>query len=247
MYALFSWMQFEAAETKRFFVVPPPGATWMDITIKDKRENTENSNASTRLFVLHTVQLIPHAAYRDNDEKKYMHLSPSQEVVNSISVVAGLTCEVAVGRYWSTAGVSKADIIIEFRGVRPEPRALAMASGDCFGLVKVMSDIRDEMILPSAKFSQWKTPLRPKSEGVISPLGERDIQPWNDKKTYQLALHYEFSQHDKGSFTPRAPALQEVLYESTYESQLMLAFDSDKKYLGYCGKHLKKRDTLLLH
>jgi hypothetical protein len=65
------------------------------------------------------------------------------------------------------------------------------------------------------------------------------VQPWNDKKTYQLVLTYEFTQDDKGAFTPRAPPLQEVLYESAYESQLILAYDGDKKYLGYCDAYAK--------
>ena len=210
----------------------------MDITITDDRNATASGNASSRLFVLHAVQLLPHAAYRDNAQQKYLHLLPSQTIVNSFSVAAGVTCEVALGRYWSTAGMGKADVVIEFRGVQPIPQTLAMRSGDTFGLVQIQSDLRDEMIAPSAKFSKWKTPLRPKSEGIISPLGERDIQPWNEKKTYELVLHYEFSQEEKGPFTPRAPALQEVLYESIYESQLILAYDGDKKYLGYCGKFL---------
>lgn len=146
-----------------------------------------------------------------------------------------MTCEVDIGRYWATSGVSKADVTIDFRGVRPDPSELCIRAGDSFKLVRVQNDLRDEIISPSAKLSSWKRSLRPKQEGIISPLGERDIQPWNEKKTFQLILHYEFSQDEKCSFTPRAPALQGVLYESTYESQLILAYDGDKRYLGFCG------------
>lgn len=208
----------------------------MDVTIRDGRNAAEDGDAATRLFVLHTIQLIPHAAYRDNSQQKYLHLLPSQTSISSIPVESGVTCEVDIGRYWSTAGVSKADVTIEFRGILPVPSEFSLSSGDGFGLVRVHSDLRDEYLSPSARFTKWKTPLRPKSEGTVSPLGDRDVQPWNDKKTYQLVLDYEFSQEEKGSFTPRAPMLQGVLYESAYESQLMLAYDGDKKYLGYCGK-----------
>jgi tripeptidyl-peptidase-2 len=204
----------------------------MDITIRDGRSASEG--ASTRLYVLHTVQLIPHAAYRDDTQQKYLNLLPSQTSVTSIAVEAGITCEVDIGRYWSSAGVTKADVSVEFRGVQPIPSVLSMNSGDFFGSVRVHSDLKNELINPSAKLTKWKTAVRPKSEGVITPLGERDIQPWSEKKTYQLVLTYEFTQDDKGAFTPRAPPLQQVLYESIYESQLMLAYDGDKKYLGYC-------------
>jgi tripeptidyl-peptidase-2 len=205
----------------------------MDVTIRDCRVASEDGGSSSRLFVLHVVQLIPHAAYRDFAQQKHFKLLPSQASVTSISVEAGVTCEVDVGRFWSTAGVTKADVSIEFRGIRPVPSEVSMNCGDTFALVRIHSDLQDEVVNPGAKLTKWKTPLRPKSDGVITPLGERDVQPWSGKKTYQLLLTYEFSQDEKGSFTPRAPALQEVLYESTYESQLILVFDGDKKYLGF--------------
>jgi tripeptidyl-peptidase II len=209
----------------------------MDVTIRDKRDISEET--TFRLFVLHTVQLLPHATYSDNSEHKNLSLLPSQTSVNSIAVEAGVTCEVAVGRHWSAAGSTIADISIEFRGVMPVPRSIFMSGGDSFALIHVRSALKDESINPTAKLSKWKTPIRPKAEGVISPLGSRDIQPWSDKKTYQLLLTYEFSQEDKGTFIPRAPFLQEVLYESTYESQMILAYDGDKKYLGFCDAFAK--------
>jgi tripeptidyl-peptidase-2 len=209
----------------------------MDVTVRDGRDTSEGT--TTRLYVLHTVQLLPHAAYRDNTQQKYLNLLPSQININSIPVEAGITCEVGVGRYWSASGSTKADVTIEFRGIQPIPQAISMNSGDSFSLVRISSDLKDEMINPTAKLTKWKTPVRPKSEGVITPLGDRDVHPWSEKKTYQLVLTYEFTQDDKGAFTPRAPALQEVLYESTYESQLILAYDGDKKYLGYCDAYTK--------
>lgn len=203
----------------------------MDVIIRDGRNSTDE--ATSRLFVLHVVQLVPHAAYRDHAHHKYVTLLPSQTNVVTMPIEEGLTCEVAVGRYWSTAGLTTADISIEFRGVTPVPQTVSMCSGDSFAMVRLHSHLNDEMISPAAKLVKWKTPVRPKGEGAITPLGERDIQPWSDKKTYQLVLTYEFTQDEKGSFTPRAPSLQDVLYESTYESQLILAYDGDKKYLGF--------------
>jgi tripeptidyl-peptidase-2 len=67
---------------------------------------------------------------------------------------------------------------------------------------------------------------------IIAPLGERDTLPSLSKEIYQLVLEYDFEQEEKGSFIPRADALQGVLYESAFESQLMQVFDGEKKYLG---------------
>jgi tripeptidyl-peptidase-2 len=204
----------------------------MDVVVHDCRDPEEDPCTSTRLYVLHTVQLIPHAAYRDHAEQKYLSLRPDQTSVSSIRVEPGVTCEIDLGRYWSAAGILKADLKIEFRSLQPVPSSLSIHSGDKFGLVHIQSSLKDESINPSAKLDKWRTPLKPKSEGVISPLGERDVHPWNGKKTFQLVLSYEFTQDDQGAFTPLAPALQGVLYESTYESQLMLVYDGEKRYLG---------------
>ncbi|KAG7366232.1 tripeptidyl-peptidase II [Nitzschia inconspicua] len=225
-------IELKPTEVARFFVVPPPGCTWMDVTVRDCRTIVDDPNASSRLFVLHTVQLIPHAAYRDYAVQKYLNLLPNQTCVTSVPVESGITCEVDLARFWSAAGNVKADLCIEFRGVQPNPTALSMRGGDTFGVVRVESVLMDETINPSAKFTKWRTPIRPKTEGTIKPLGERDILPWNGKKIYQMQLNYEFSQDDKGSFTPIAPALQEILYESTYESQMMMIYDGEKRYLG---------------
>lgn len=225
-------LQLKPTEIKRFFVVPPPGATWMDVIVHDCRDPEEDPCTTSRLYVLHTVQLIPHAAYRDHAEQKYLNLKPDQTSVSSIPVEAGVTCEIDLGRYWSAAGILKADLKIEFRSVLPIPVSLSFHCGDKYGLVQVQSHLKEETISPTAKLDKWRAPLRPKSEGVISPLGERDVHPWNGKTTFQLVLSYEFTQDEQGAFTPLAPALQGVLYESTYESQLMLVYDGEKRYLG---------------
>jgi tripeptidyl-peptidase II len=204
----------------------------MDITVHDCRDPNDDPCTSTRLYVLHTVQLTPHSSYRDHAEQKYLSLRPDQTSVVSIPVEASVTCEIDLGRYWSAAGTLKADLKIEFRGVQPVPAVLSFHGGDKFSLVQVQSRLKDETINPSAKLDKWRTPLKPKSEGLISPLGERDVHPWNGKKSYQLILSYEFSLDDQGAFTPVAPALQGVLYESTYESQMMLVYDGEKRYLG---------------
>ena len=98
--------------------------------------------------------------------------------------------------------------------------------------MRVFSDLKDDSIAPFAKLTKWRTPLRPKAEGIFTPLGDRDVFPSTEKRIYQLLLMYEFAQEEAGSFTPRAPTLQGVVYKSAYESQLMLIFDNDKKYLG---------------
>ena len=224
-------LEFEQNEIKRFFLDVPKGATWMDVTIQDDR--ADKTDSAPRLVVLHTIQLLPHAAYRDNEVHKNFNLYPSATKVTSIRVEEGVTMEMVLARYWSTQGSTRAKVSVRFRGIRPCPDQVQILTGGGGGMVRIYSDLEDETVMPTAKLTAYKTPLRPKTEGVITPLpDDRDVLPYQNKRIYQLVLSYEFNQEEAGSFTPRAPALQGLLYESAYESQMMLIFDSQKKYLG---------------
>lgn len=224
-------LSFAPAECKRFFLQPPLGSTWMDVTIRDTRgENCEDS--ATKLVVLHTVQLLPHAAYRDHEVQKYYNLRPNQTIVASIRVEPGHTCEVNLSRYWSTLGSIEVQADVQFRGIQPVPDQLSMSCGSGASLVRISSHLADESVSPSAKLTKWLTPVRPKSDATVSPLGQRDAFPSRNREVHQLILTYEISQEEKGSITPRALGLQEVLYESAFEGQMMMIYDSDKKYLG---------------
>ena len=202
-------LSFGPAETKRYFVVPPLGATWMDVVLTDTRNPDEEG--ATRLIALHTVQLLPHAAYRDFEEAKYFSLRPGQTVVTSIGVEAGVTAELTVGRYWSTLGSASVNAQVTFRGIRPVPNEVSMVCGDAGSLIRVMSDLADEPIQPAAKLNKWRTPLRPNANPLLTPLGPRDVFPTQQNKgaqIYQLVLTYEFTQEEKGSITPRVPITQ---------------------------------------
>jgi tripeptidyl-peptidase-2 len=222
-------LSFEPAEIKRIFVVPPPGATWMDITLRDQREDPD---VSSRLFVLHTVQLLPHSAWRDHEKHVSLALLPNQSNVTSIAVEDGVTCEICLARYWSTIGESTIDVLIEFRGVRPVPNCVNIRAGAHGSLLRLHNDLQDEVVNPNASLIKWLTPIRPKTESTASPLSIRDTLPSRERQIYELVLVYEFEQEEKGAFVARAYPLQDVLYESAFESQMMLFFDSDKMYLG---------------
>jgi len=217
---------------KRFFLNVPADATWMDVTVKDGRSAEVDKETSTRLMVLHTVQLLPHSAYRDAQVQKYLNLLPSEETVTSIPVHAGITCELDLARYWSAQGATRVTVNVKFRGVTAVPDSVTMLCGGGGAKVRLHSNLEDEFILPNATLTKWQSPLSPQTAGVISPCDERDVLTSNNKQVHQLVLTYEFENKEAGSFTPRAPALQGFLYEAAFESQMMLVFDEDKKFIG---------------
>ncbi len=224
-------LEFENNEVKRFFLDVPEGASWMDVTVKDCREQNVDKETSARMMVLHTIQLLPHNAYRDAEVQKYLNLLPAEETVTSIPVYPGITCELDLARYWSAQGLTNMKVDIAFRGVTASPDELTIIAGGDGAKTRLLSTLSNQEIKPEAKLTKWKTPISPK-KSAISPCDERDIIPSTNKQIYQLVLDYEFEQKEEGSFTPIAPGLQGYIYESAFESQLMLIFDEDKKYLG---------------
>jgi len=225
-------LELQPAEVKRFFLTPPLGSTWMDVTLRDLRDAAVDVDASTRVIVLHTTQLLAHAAQRDFECQKYVTLLPGLTSVSTIAVEEGVTIEIDVARLWSTIGTTKVDVSVEFRGVKPVPSSLHMVSGNGGSLVRLYSELKDEYVNPAAKLTKWRSPLRPKGTPIVAPLTDRDVFPPYKEKVYQLLLTYEFSQDDAGSFTIRCPTLDGVLYESVFENHIVLVFDGEKKYLG---------------
>jgi len=223
-------LQFEPAEVKRFFFNVPTGATWMDVTVRDTR--TSDLDVSSRTIVLHALQLLPHTPYRDNERKRVLNLVPGQTLITSTAVHEGVTLELALARQWSVLGDTSLHVQVSFQGITPSNHQLTILPGGAGASTRITSALSNESILPTAKLTHWRTPIRPKSPGTISPLGERDLWPTQSTQIHQLVLTYEFDQPEAGNFIPRVPSLQGYLYESPYESQMILAFDSQKKLLG---------------
>ncbi|CAN0320030.1 unnamed protein product, partial [Ectocarpus sp. 4 AP-2014] len=76
------------------------------------------------------------------------------------------------------------------------------------------------------------------SKGTISALGPRDVTP-DGRQSYGLLLEYSFKQADAGEVTPRLAALNGYLYDSAYEAQMCMIFDSNKKvlFLGHLSPY----------
>jgi hypothetical protein len=54
----FGTLALQPAQVLRYFLTPPAGSTWVDVTITDTRPSA-SQDGSSRLVVLHAVQLLP--------------------------------------------------------------------------------------------------------------------------------------------------------------------------------------------
>jgi len=241
--------------TTRDFLVPPEGATWVNIIVTDQRPlppaTTEadsgaakmglvpslgpdrSAEDTVRVVCLHTIQMMPQSPYRDFEFQKYLRVLPGQTQVVSMRVEPGFTLEVCLSQWWSSLPTGPVTASATFRGVMPQPRNLMIKGGCRFAPVVLRAELAPEEVSPSVTLENWVQLVPPKALGAISPLGERDSLP-DGKKIYQLVLEYAISNLEAGQVTPRAPGLNGVLYEAEFEHQFFMVFDDKKKYLG-CG------------
>ena len=202
----------------------------MDVCIGS---NNRDNPSSTQTLVLHTVQLLPHSPYRAYQTKKYINLRENRpNYIVSIPIESNSVLELCLARYWSSVGDFRLSLNVSFRGLVPDISSLlCIASTRPVHKIVVNSVVKDEMLQACAKLELWKTGLLPKEIGTVTLLGKRDLFVTN-RQIHQMILTYEYANLEKGKIIPRIPALQGFLYESALESQLIMAFDENKKLLG---------------
>ncbi|CAM9991656.1 unnamed protein product [Ectocarpus sp. 12 AP-2014] len=182
------------------------------------------------MMVLHCVQLLPHTTHRDAECHKYMNMNPGQKEVHSMRLEPCAGVEVSLAQNWSAIGPTSAEVSVTFRGVSPSPDVIRLHGGSSHAQVVVSAPLSMQELLPSASLNKWCTLVAP-SKGTISALGPRDVTP-DGRQSYGLLLEYSFKQADAGEVTPRLAALNGYLYDSAYEAQMCMIFDSNKKLLA---------------
>ncbi|GMH98758.1 hypothetical protein TrST_g11129 [Triparma strigata] len=231
-------INFAPSERVRFFLTPPNGATFADIRIKDCRPIGDD--ASTRLMVLHCLQITPHTPYRDREAQFYTQLTPGEVCVKSVPIVAGVTLELCLARYWSALGLTESSIDVTYRGVVPTPDSVMISPGGAGTHVTVMSVVDDEVVMPSAKLDKWETALRPKTSSIAPIQGERNVMLDGKTRVQGLTLTYEMKLEEGYDVIFKAELLNGYLYESEYESQMGMIYSEGKKLLGVVDAYPEK-------
>ncbi|GMH77981.1 hypothetical protein TL16_g07609, partial [Triparma laevis f. inornata] len=231
-------INFAPSERRRFFLTPPQGATFADIKVKDCRPMGDD--ASTRLMVLHCLQITPHTPYRDREEQFYLQQTPGNTTVKSVPLVGGVTLELCLARYWSALGFTEASIEVTWRGIIPSPSEITISPGGAGTHVRVMSHVADEVVMPFCKLDKWETSLRPKSS-VISPFpGDRNVMLDGKTRVQGLTLTYNLKLEEGTDVIFKAPLFNGYLYESEYESQMGMIYSEGKRLLGVVDAYPEK-------
>lgn len=227
-------------------------SSWVDLTL------TGHNYDRNRTYVIHTVQKTPQRTFKDAEyyhtvalghdhfEKRWAFLLllfsfasfltsflplPLGKKKKSIPVIEGVTMELVIAQYWSSLGASEVTFGLSFHGIVPQPRQLCLVGGDVIARVDLTTPLRAEEVHPAASLEILRKPIRP-AEFQIRPLHERDVLI-DGRQSYEMILVYNFKFPEGAvELSPRAPVLNDLLYENPYESQLWMIFDQYKRHLA---------------
>ncbi|RLU16741.1 hypothetical protein DMN91_010941 [Ooceraea biroi] len=226
---------FKPNTIQRHFILVPDDATWAVLRLKSTEKD------KTGRFVIHTVQLKPRLACKTLEVNRMISVTSQSETVQSFAVQGGLILEVVIAKYWANLGDMFVDYTIEFHGIHMIHGNLTMQSGDGINRLELRSSLRNEEVVPSISLKTSVQVLKP-SESKIAPLRERDIIP-PSRQIYELQLTYTFHSAKATEVTPNATLLSDLLYESEYESQMWMIYDSNKQLIC-CGDAYPSKYTI---
>ncbi|KAG9416309.1 tripeptidyl-peptidase II Tpp2 [Aphanomyces cochlioides] len=211
----------------RSFYVVPTGATWIDVHITS---GAPLDAVRHRTVVLHLMQYETYTRPSASSLHKRFTLDLAENVY-SMSVRQQSTIEICVAPMWNMGGGPvPLRVDVAFRGIEPDQPEVVVHGGDGYTRLNVKTLLRQEHILPVAKLSAWTQRFRP-TDARVMPCSSRST--WPDARViYQLVLTYKVTKTEDGKSTLKLPILNGRLYDSPFESQLVLAFDTNKKLMG---------------
>ncbi|XP_060874087.1 tripeptidyl-peptidase 2-like [Metopolophium dirhodum] len=218
---------------KRDFVLVPKKVSWATLHIKHLDTDV---NAK---FILHSVQLLPQKSCTFMEYRKEFKLMHN-EFQAHFKVEENVVLEIALAKYWQCFSNIKLSYKLQFHGVIPQSKNIAMYHGMGLQSVILKPGIKNEEIQPFVSLNHLITNLSP-IEGKITALTYRDVIP-PQRLIYQLNLSYAFYLPKSSAVYATCGLFDEINYESEYESQLWMWFDSNKQYIAAGNSYYNKLD-----
>ncbi|KAH9635138.1 hypothetical protein HF086_000859 [Spodoptera exigua] len=208
---------FQPATIVRHFLIVPPEATWgvLKISTEDKEK--------TGRFLIHTMQLLPKRSCRCHETQKMINVTSEAPASLHFQVVGGVTLEVVIAKYWANLGEVSASYSVELHGLAADfGQRLVLGAADGLRAVTLRA-LRHQDLQPAAQ-------LKP-SESKIIPLTARDVIP-PSRQIYQLVNTYNFHIAKATEVSPIISLLCDMLYESEFESQMWMLYNSCKQLMA---------------
>ncbi|RZC37164.1 tripeptidyl-peptidase 2 [Asbolus verrucosus] len=227
---------FKPNTIKRHFFMVPHFATWAVL----RMSSTDPKGVGR--FVVHSMHILPKQSCKTLESNKAVTVTSNVDSIISFQVRSNVVLEVVIAKYWANLGELNLDYSLSFYGIKSNQQSITMHAADGIHSIEVTS-LQGEEILPSITLKNSVQILKP-SEAKVSPLTSRDVIPPN-RQIYELLLVYNFTLTKSTEVSPNVALLSDVLYESEFESQLWLLFDSNKQLLG-CGDAYPSKYTIKL-
>ena len=223
---------FTPGHVERRFVQVPPGATYADLRIK----TSPSSSPSTARLVVHLLQAVPLSRHTRTEQHWYLNIKSADPVPEKcFKVHGGIVMEVCTAQFWSSLGTYEVEFELEFHGisVAAGDSKLVFEGGKGVERLELQAPLKQEECTLGFSFDTLRKHLRP-SESVIRPLKTRDILP-TGKILMELILSYsvKITEAAGASVTFRKPLLDDILYESSFDSVLVMVHDAHKRMLHF--------------
>lgn len=222
----------------RDFVMVPRNATYavLEMMSADPKDKFGGK------FLVHTMQIIDQRFCKFMETEKILPVSGESVTSHPFKCVGNNILEVCIAKYWSNFGEVPLQYKVKFRGFRSN-KAHSMHSANGIHRIDVTSLLSEEA-QPSVALKYSVVVLKP-TETKISALTKRDVIP-NQRQIFQNVLTYNLHLAKSQELSLQAPLLSSVLYESEFESQFWMLFDSNKMMVqsgdAYSGTSYFKLD-----
>ncbi|ESO86457.1 hypothetical protein LOTGIDRAFT_129137 [Lottia gigantea] len=218
-------VSFKPGQIQRHFIQVPLGATSAALKIQ-----SQDSEKNCRML-LHCMQISPQSIYKKHEFEKFVTITDNGETVQAFSVLVKVTLEVCIAKWWANLGTVLLDYSVIFYGNGLDVVKPVMHAADSITRYNIRNFLKHEEAQPSVTLKTLVQPVRPIESKIVCLEGSRDRLPDN-RQIYSIELTYNFNQAKQGEVTPDCPFLSNLLYESEYESQLWMLYDSNKQFIA---------------
>ncbi|XP_050669652.1 tripeptidyl-peptidase 2 [Leptidea sinapis] len=215
---------FRPAAIARHFLIPPQEATWGVV-----RARVVEGGEQGGRFLVHVMQLAPRRSCRSHETHKMITLAGDATQALPFQLVGGITLEVAIAKYWANPGEITLDYTIELFGIKPDFGSKLTISPSSLTPVMLRA-LSPQDVQPMAQLKYCEPVYRP-TDSKISPLTKRDMVP-PCRQIYQLINTYTFNIAKPTEVSPIVGWLSDMLYESEFESQMWMLYNSSKQLMA---------------
>lgn len=222
----------------RDFILVPTNATYAVLEMMSANPKDQVGGK----FLVHTMQIIDQRFCKFMETEKILPVNGESITSHPFKCTGDNILEVCIAKYWSNFGEVPLQYKVKFHGFKSN-NAHTMHSANGIHRIDVTSLLPEEA-QPSISLKHSVMVLKP-AESKITALTKRDVVP-NQRQIFQNILTYNLHLVKAQELSLHAPIFSSVLYESEFESQFWMLFDTNKSLMqsgdAYSGGSYFKLD-----